>query len=70
MPIFSNPASCTAAMVVVDAGHFGASNYPAIGRSFIDSLAFTGTAVIDPGPTPPVAPGTSQCVRYDPAPTP
>ena len=57
-------------MVVVDAGHFGASNYPAIGRNFIDTLASTGVPTIDPGSTPAVAPGTSQCVRYDPAPTP
>lgn len=60
----------TGAMVVVDAGHFGASNYPAIGRNFIDTLASTGVPTIDPGSTPAVAPGTSQCVRYDPAPTP
>lgn len=60
----------TGAMVVVDAGHFGASNYPAIGRNFIDTLAATGTPVIDPGSTPPVAPGTTQCVRFDAAPTP
>lgn len=60
----------TGVVIEVDAGHFGASNYPAIGRSFIDSIAFTGQAVVDPGSTPPVAPGTTQCVRFDPAPTP
>jgi hypothetical protein len=61
----------TGAVVQVDSGHFGARTYPAIGRSFIDSIAAGGPTVIDPGPTPPAAPG-AQCPRptFDPPPVP
>ncbi len=70
LPVSANlPGGRTGVMVVVDTGHFGASNYPTIGRSFIDSIASGGPVVENPGATPPVAAG-SQCVRYDPAPTP
>lgn len=69
-PVSGNlPGGRTGVMVEVDTGHFGASNYPAIGRSFIDSIATGGPTVVNPGATPPVAPG-SQCPRFDPAPTP
>jgi hypothetical protein len=61
----------TGAMVQVDSGHFGARTYPAIGRSFVDSIASGGPTVINPGATPPAAPG-SQCPRpsFDPPPLP
>lgn len=69
-PVTANrPGGRTAVMVEVDSGHFGASTYPAIGRSFIDSIAFTGTATVNPGPTPAAPPG-SQCPRFDSPPTP
>jgi hypothetical protein len=69
-PLSQNlPGGRTGAVVQVDAGHFGARTYPAIGRSFIDSIASGGPVVVDPGPTPPVDPGTS-CPRFDPPPTP
>lgn len=69
-PVSGNlPGGRTGAVVQVDAGHFGASSYPSIGRSFIDSIAAGGPTVIDPGPTPPVAPGSS-CPRFGPPPTP
>jgi len=67
-PVSENlPGGRTGVMVEVDAGHFGATNYPAIGRSFIDSIAGGGPVVVDPGATPPVAPGAS-CPRFDPPP--
>jgi hypothetical protein len=70
IPVSENlPGGRTGVMVEVDTGHFGATNYPAIGRSFIDSIAAGGPTVVNPGATPPVAPG-SQCPRFDPAPTP
>ena len=69
-PVSHNlPGGRTGAVVQVDSGHFGARAYPAIGRSFVDSIAAGGPVVIDPGPTPPVAPGT-QCPRFDPPPVP
>jgi hypothetical protein len=69
-PVSQNlPDGRTAAVVEIDTGHFGARAYPAIGRSFIDSIATGGSIVINPGPTPPVAPGT-QCPRFDPPPVP
>jgi hypothetical protein len=69
-PVSRNlPGGRTGVEVQVDAGHFGASSYPAIGRSFIDSIASGGPVVVDPGATPPVAPGT-QCARFDPPPLP
>lgn len=69
-PVSQNlPGGRTGAVVQVDSGHFGARTYPAIGRSFVDSIAAGGPVVIDPGPTPPVDPGT-RCPRFDPAPTP
>jgi hypothetical protein len=69
-PVSENlPGGRTGAVVQVDSGHFGASTYPAIGRSFIDSIASGGPVTIDPGPTPPVNPG-SQCPRFDPPPLP
>jgi hypothetical protein len=69
LPVSGNlPGGRTAVMVVVDSGHFGASNYPAIGRTFIDSIAAGGPVTVNPGATPPVAPG-SQCPRFDPIPT-
>jgi hypothetical protein len=70
LPVTANePGGRTAVMVEVDTGHFGASSYPSIGRSFVDSLAFTGTPVVDPGPLPPV-PTDTQCVRFDAPPLP
>ena len=57
----------TGAVVQVDTGHFGASRYPAIGRTFVDSIAAGGPTVIDPGETPPLAPGAS-CPRHTPVP--
>lgn len=69
-PVSQNlPGGRTGVEVQVDTGHFGARAYPAIGRSFIDSIATGGPVVVDPGPTPPVAPGT-QCPRADPPPVP
>ena len=69
-PVSENlPGGRTGVVVEVDSGHFGARAYPAIGRSFIDSIAAGGPVVVDPGPTPPVAPGT-QCPRFDPPPLP
>src|SRR5262249_4216866 len=74
-PIVSTPGSAnlpdarTGVLVEVDDGHFGASDYPAIGRSFVDSIAAGGTIAERPGLLPPRAPDTS-CVRYDPAPVP
>jgi hypothetical protein len=69
-PVSQNlPGGRTGAVVQVDTGHFGARNYPAIARSFLDSIAAGGPVAIDPGPTPPVDPGTS-CPRFDPAPIP
>jgi hypothetical protein len=69
-PVSQNlPGGRTGAVVQVDTGHFGARAYPAIGRSFIDSIAGGGPVTIDPGPTPPVDPGT-RCPRADPPPTP
>jgi hypothetical protein len=39
-PVSGNlPGGRTGALVEVDDGHFGASDYPAIGRSFVDSIA-------------------------------
>jgi hypothetical protein len=70
VPVSGNlPGGRTGVMIEVDAGHFGASSYPAIGRSFVDSIAAGGPVVVNPGATPPVAPGTS-CPRFDPVPTP
>lgn len=67
-PVSQNlPGGRTGVVVQVDAGHFGASTYPDIGRSFVTSIAEGGPAVVNPGPTPPVAPGSS-CPRYGPAP--
>ena len=69
-PVSENlPGGRTGVMVQVDTGHFGARNYPAIGRSFVDSIAAGGPVTVDPGPTPPGAPGT-QCPRFDPPPLP
>jgi hypothetical protein len=69
-PVSENlPGGRTGVMVEVDTGHFGARAYPGIGRSFIDSIASGGPVTIDPGPTPPVDPGT-QCPRFDPPPLP
>lgn len=69
-PVSGNlPGGRTGAVVEVDSGHFGARAYPAIGRSFVDSIAAGGPVGIDPGPTPPVAPG-AQCPRFDPPPLP
>lgn len=70
LPVSQNMAAGrTAVMVQVDADHFGASDYPAIGRSFVDSIAAGGPTTVDPGPTPAVPVGTS-CPRHDPVPTP
>jgi len=69
-PVSQNlPGGRTGAVVQVDTGHFGARAYPTIGRSFVDSIAAGGPVTIDPGPTPPVAPGT-QCPRFGPPPVP
>lgn len=69
-PVSENlPGGRTGVTVEVDTGHFGARAYPSIGRSFVDSIAAGGPVVVDPGPTPPVAPGT-QCPRFDPPPLP
>ena len=69
-PISGNlPGGRTGVMIEVDDGHFGASDYPAIGRSFVDSLLTTGTPTVNPGATPPHDPGT-ECVRFDAPPTP
>ncbi len=69
-PVSENlPGGRTGVVVQVDSGHFGARTYPAIGRSFVDSIAAGGPVVVDPGPTPPEPPG-SQCPRFGPAPTP
>jgi hypothetical protein len=69
-PVSQNlPGGRTGAVVQVDSGHFGARTYPAILRSFVDSIAAGGPVVIDPGPTPPADPGT-QCPRFDPPPVP
>ncbi|HEY8546604.1 MAG TPA: hypothetical protein VIL36_16205 [Acidimicrobiales bacterium] len=69
-PVSENlPGGRTGAVVEVDSGHFGARAYPAIGRSFVDSIAQGGPVTIDPGPTPPVDPGDS-CPRFDPPPLP
>jgi hypothetical protein len=69
-PVSGNlPSGKTGVMVEVDDGHFGARDYPAIGRSFVDSLVATGVATVDPGATPPHDPGTG-CVRFDAPPTP
>jgi hypothetical protein len=69
-PVSENLAGGRTGVVVqVDSGHFGARTYPAIGRSFVDSIAAGGPVVVDPGPTPPDPPG-SQCVRYGAPPTP
>jgi hypothetical protein len=69
-PVSANLAGGrTGVLVEVDSGHFGASTYPAIGRSFLDSIAAGGAVAVDPGPTPPAPPG-SQCPRFGPAPTP
>ena len=39
-PVSQNlPGGRTGAVVQVDSGHFGARTYPAIGRSFVDSIA-------------------------------
>lgn len=67
-PVSQNlPGGRTGVVVQVDSGHFGARTYPAIGRSFVDSIAVGGPAVVDPGPTPPDPPG-SQCPRFGPPP--
>lgn len=67
-PVSANlPGGRTGAVVQVDTGHFGASRYPAIGRSFVDSIAAGGPVVIDPGDTPALAPG-SACPRHTPVP--
>jgi hypothetical protein len=63
------PGGLTGVLVEVDDGHFGASDYPAIGRSFVDSIASGGPVVENPGATPPHAPDSS-CVRFDPPPVP
>ena len=63
------PGGRTGVVVQVDSGHFGARDYPSIGRSFVDSIAAGGPTVVDPGPTPPTAPGT-QCPRFGDPPTP
>ena len=69
-PVSQNlPGGRTGVVVQVDSGHFGARTYPAIGRSFVDSIATGGPVVVDPGPTPAESPG-SQCPRFGPAPTP
>ncbi len=69
-PVSQNlPGGRTGVVVQVDSGHFGARTYPAIGRSFVDSIAAGGPVVVDPGPTPAEAPG-SQCPRFGPPPTP
>lgn len=69
-PVSANlPGGRTGVMVEVDSGHFGASTYPAIGRSFVDSIVTSGTPTVAPGLTPPAPPGT-QCPRFDPPPTP
>ncbi len=69
-PVSENlPGGRTGVVVQVDSGHFGARDHPAIGRSFVDSIAAGGPVVVDPGPTPPTDPG-SQCPRFGPPPTP
>ena len=69
-PVSQNlPGGRTGVVVQVDSGHFGARTYPAIGRSFVDSIAAGGPVVVDPGPTPPDPPG-SQCPRFGDPPTP
>jgi hypothetical protein len=69
-PVSQNlPGGRTGAIVQVDTGHFGARNYPAIARSFVDSIAAGGPVTIAPGATPPVDPGT-QCPRFGPPPVP
>jgi hypothetical protein len=71
-PVSQNlPGGRTGVVVQVDSGHFGARTYPAIGRSFVDSIATGGPVQIDPGATPPADPG-AQCPRppSDPPPVP
>lgn len=69
-PVSENlPGGRTGVVVQVDSGHFGARDYPSIGRSFIDSIAAGGPTVVNPGPTPATAPG-SQCPRFGDPPTP
>lgn len=69
-PVSRNlPGGRTGAVVQVDSGHFGAGTYPAIARSFLDSMAAGGPTVIDPGNTPPSPPG-SQCPRFGAPPGP
>ncbi|MCC5950820.1 MAG: hypothetical protein JJU45_01875 [Acidimicrobiia bacterium] len=69
-PVSQNlPGGRTGVVVQVDSGHFGARTYPAIGRSFVDSIAAGGPSVVDPGPTPPEPPG-GQCPRFGAPPIP
>ena len=69
-PVSQNlPGGRTGVVVQVDSGHFGARTYPAIGRSFVDSIAAGGPTTVAPGATPAAAPGT-QCPRFGPPPTP
>jgi hypothetical protein len=69
-PVSQNlPGGRTGVVVQIDTGHFGARHYPAIARSFVDSIAAGGPVAIDPGPTPPVEPG-APCPRFDPPPVP
>jgi hypothetical protein len=70
LPVTANlPGGRTAVMVEVDSGHFGAVTYPSIGRGFVDSIAATGSPVVDPGPIPPDLP-SAYCPRFDPPPLP
>ncbi|WP_421119380.1 hypothetical protein ACE2AJ_18795 [Aquihabitans daechungensis] len=59
----------TGLLVQVDSGHFGATTYPAIGRSFIDSIAAGGPVTVNPGATPAASPGSS-CPRFNAPPVP
>lgn len=69
-PVSQNLAGGRTGVVVqVDSGHFGARTYPAIGRSFVDSIAAGGPTEVAPGPTPTDPPG-SQCPRFGAPPTP
>jgi hypothetical protein len=69
LPVARNlPGGRTGVLVQLEDGHFGASHVPAIGRSFVTSIATGGPARVDPGPRPAPAPPPSGCPRADPPP--
>jgi hypothetical protein len=75
-PVVASPVSAnlaggrTGVLVELDRGHFGALDVPAIGRSFVASIAAGGPARVDPGPLAPPAGSPPGCDRTDPAPAP